>query len=236
MKLPILCYHKVGPVTEEGRRLNIEPEALAYHAAFFLRRGYRTVLARDLAEGWPERAVCFTFDDGYESTLTHGVEALRSVGAVGSIYVVTDFVGKQSSWDPGNERPLADWARLREAVELGFEIGNHTKSHARLGDLGQAGQIAEIRAAHDALARNGIESASFCLPYGSRNDFTSGAIRAVGYRVGLALSRRAATPNDDLVLLPRVVIGFSDRVPQLLYKLQIRPLLPKLKRRPDYVP
>lgn len=236
MKLPILCYHKVGPVAEEGRRLNIEPTALAYHAAFFLRRGYRTILARELAESWPEKAVCLSFDDGYESTLTHGVEALKRVGAVGSIYVVTDFVGKLSSWDPGSERPLAEWPRLLEAQNAGFEIGNHTKSHARLGDLDEPAQVAEITGAHRALAEHGIEGLSFCLPYGSRGASTPAAIRAAGYRVGLALSRRSATPNDDRLLLPRVVIAYSDRIPQLLYKLQIRPLLPKLKRRPDYVP
>jgi len=235
VKLPILCYHKVGPQAEEGRRLNIEPTALTYHAAFFLRRGYQTLLARDLAEDWPERAVCFTFDDGYESTLTHGLDALRRAGAVGSIYVVTDAVGKDSSWDAGNERPLADWSRLLEAQTAGFEIGNHTKSHARLGDLDESRQAAEIEGAHEALARQGIESSSFCLPYGSRNDATPAAIRAAGYRVGLALSRRSATPSDDRLLLPRVVIAYSDRIPQLLYKLQIRPLLPKLRRRPDYV-
>lgn len=235
MKLPILCYHKVGPQAEEGRRLNIEPDVLSYHAAFFLRRGYRPLLARDLAEPWPERAICLTFDDGYESTLTHGVEALRRVGAAGSIYVVTDLVGRSSSWDVGNERPLADWPLLRAAAEDGFEIGNHTHSHARLGDLGESAQIEEIARAHAALAEHGIASASFCLPYGSHNEVTVSAIRKAGYRVGLALARRPATPGDERLLLPRVVVGFSDRLPRLLYKLQVRPFLPSLKRRDHYV-
>ena len=235
MKLPILCYHKVGPVAEEGRRLNIEPSRLTEHASFFIRRGFRTLLAGDLAGDWPSRAVCFTFDDAYFSTLTHGVEAMQRAGAVGSIYAVAGLVGQSSSWDRGNARPLADWDLLRSVQEAGFEIGNHTLNHARLGELDLEAQTGEIRLANNALAEQGINSRSFCLPYGSHNPETPAAMQSAGVNVGLALSRRAAVPGDNRLLLPRIVVAYGDRLPKLLYKLHLRPVMPSLRKRPDHV-
>ncbi|MBX7135619.1 MAG: polysaccharide deacetylase family protein [Fimbriimonadaceae bacterium] len=235
MKLPILCYHKVGPVAEEGRRLNIEPSRLTEHAAFFVRRGFRTVLAGDLAGEWPDRAVCFTFDDAYVSTLTHGVEAMQRAGALGSIYAVAGLVGRASSWDTGNQRPLADWDLLLQAQEAGFEIGNHTMTHARLGDLDRTGQTEEIAAASNALSERGLTQRSFCLPYGSHNPETPLALQSAGVTVGLALSRRPALPTDNRLLLPRIVVAYGDTLPKLLYKIHIRPVLPSFRKRPDYV-
>ena len=235
MKLPILCYHKVGPIAEEGRRLNIEPSRLTQHAAFFVRRGFRTVLAGDLAGEWPSRAVCFSFDDAYVSTLTHGVEAMQKAGAVGSIYAVAGLVGKTSSWDTGNERPLADWDLLLQAQEAGFEIGNHTMTHARLGDLDLEEQVAEIRSATNELTGQGVVVRSFCLPFGSHNGETMAAMQESTMPVGLALSRRPARPQDHRLLLPRIVVAYGDHLAKLLYKLHVRPLMPSLRSRPDYV-
>lgn len=235
MKLPILCYHKVGPVAEEGRRLNIEPSRLTQHAAFFVRRGFRTVLAGDLAGEWPNRAVCFTFDDAYVSTLTHGVEAMQRAGAVGSIYAVAGLVGKTSSWDTGNERPLADWDLLLRAQQAGFEIGNHTLSHARLGQLNISDQTTEIRLASEALSDRGLNALSFCLPYGSHNAETPLALQAAGVNVGLALSRRPARSDENRLLLPRIVVAYGDSLSKLLYKIHVRPHLPSFKSRLDYV-
>ena len=235
MKLPILCYHKVGPIAEEGRRLNIEPERLASHAAFFSRRGYRFVLPHDLVNRWPAHGVCFTFDDGYVSTATYGVDALVREGGLGAIYVVTSLVGKVSSWDVGNERPLADYALLKTAQSAGFEIGNHTRSHARLGDLTVEAQTDEISSTSDDLAAHGFDRPSCCLPYGSHNESTIAAMRQAGVAVNLALSRRSAQTGDNLLLMPRIVIAFGDGLAGLLYKLYVRPHLPSLKRRRDYV-
>lgn len=235
MTLPILCYHKVGPITEEGRGLNIEPGRLESHGRFFARRGHRFLLAKDLADEWPNRAVCFTFDDAYCSTLTHGVEAMRRAGGVGSIYAVTSLVGGTSEWDAGRERPLANWDQLLVAQAAGFEIGNHTRTHARLGDLSLEGQAAEIEAAQAALLAHGLDSGSFCLPYGSHNLETRAAMTQAKVAVGLALSRRPAKPDDDRLLLPRIVVAYGDGVPKLLYKIHVRPWLPFGKKRPDYV-
>lgn len=227
----VLGYHKVGPIAEEGRFLNVEPTDLAAQVAFLKRRGFAFAQAKDLVEHPDERTVCLTFDDAYLSFLTYGVDVLRSAGVVASTYVVTDLVGEASLWDGEHARPLGSWELLRQAEEAGIEIGNHTGSHARLGELGQIEQEREISKGHLGLAARRFDSRSLCLPYGSYNDETIGAMTMTGYLVGLTVEKGLVSAEDDRRLLKRVMVSYSDRVPGLWYKLFVKPGLKKLTGR-----
>lgn len=240
MRVPILCYHKVGPLEEEGRRLNVAPETLASHLAFFSRRGWRFVRAVDLEGRWPGRSVCLTFDDAYRSTLTHGLEALRRAGAVASIYAVPKAEGMpyapgSSDWDFGHERPLASADELTAAQDAGIEIGNHTLTHANLSGLDEEGQARELMACHRALEAIGIHVRTVAYPYGRHSAATRTALERCGYGLGVALGRRWASESDEKWRLPRIVVGFGDRLPRLIYKLWVQPHLPSTRRRSHYV-
>lgn len=235
MKLPILCYHNVSTFEAAGRRLNIEPAVLESHASYFKRRGFRFVCARELASEWPNRSICFTFDDAYASMLDEGVEVLAKVSATASIYAVTSLIGRSSIWDKGNEKPLATEKQLRTAADLGFEIGNHTLTHADLSSLDEGAQRREIEEAQSRLLLDAFRCGSIAYPFGKFNETTVGVCRSLGLRVGVALSRRPANPDDDRLRLPRIVVGYGDRLPKLLYKIHIRPFLPSFKKRAHYV-
>ncbi len=232
MSLPILCYHRVGPIAEAGRRLNVEPERLRQHIRFFRRRGYEFVKAADLAGEFPNRAVCLTFDDAYACTLTHGVEAMRTEGVTASIYAVTERVGQESSWDEGGPAPLANWDQLRRAQLAGFEIGNHTLTHPFMSRLCVEEQVREVREAHRQLEEQGLLPGSFCYPYGDLNTSAVRAVEEAGYGVAVTLIKRQASPDDPRLLLPRVAIGYSDGVPMVIYKLWIKPKLKRVPNRP----
>lgn len=223
--LPILCYHKVGPVWEEGRRLNVEPGTLAKHVQFFFRRNYKFVQAQHLAGILPARSVCFTFDDAYLSMLYDGVRVLRAYGLTASIYAVPSLVGQSSAWDKELARPLAPWDLLIEAQKAGFEIGNHTLTHADLSKLDLDAQVREIEEADDRLLEHGLSPGSVCYPYGRMNVGTVFACEKAQYRVGLALGKRMAVETDDRRALPRIVIAYSDSVAKLMYKMHVRPKL-----------
>lgn len=233
--LPILCYHKVGPEPQEGRRLNIAPSVLESHVKHFCRKGLRFARAGDLESGIPRGCVCLTFDDAYLSALSNGIEVLLKYGAWGTFYAVPARVGLNSIWDTGYERPLAGWEALLMAQREGMEIGNHTFNHVDLSRLAAAEQAQEIEAAEDAMIEHGISCKSVCYPYGRFNEGTRAAMQQERVAVGMALGRRPARPGDDLLFLPRIVVSHSDRLPKLLYKIYARPKLPSLKRRPHYV-
>lgn len=224
MRATILCYHKVGPASEEGRRLNVEPARLASHVRFFSRRG-SFMLARDLAKPWPARPVCFTFDDAYASTMANAPEILERHGARGTFYAVSSLVGLSSSWDGDQARPLAPWEILSEVAARGHEIGNHTHTHPHLERLQSDEQATEVRQADAILRERGLSPASFCYPYGGLNDAAVAAVRDAGYGVGLALGKRLADSSEDPLRLSRVVVAYSDALPMLLYRLHVRPRL-----------
>lgn len=191
--------------------------------------------ACELAGDWPGRAVCLTFDDAYQSTLTHGIEVMHSEGVSASIYAVSAHMGYSSVWDGERAAKLASSELVVEASLLGFEIGNHTSTHPKLKELQPFAQIDELRKCHQALVDLNIQPSSIAYPYGSFNEDTKAIATDLGYSVGLALSRRSAEKRDDCLALPRIVVSYGDSLPMLLYKLHIRPKLRSSKRREGYV-
>ena len=222
MSVPILCYHKVGPVEQEGRWLNVEQSLLRSHIRFFRRRGFKSVLARDLPAALSTRAFCLTFDDAYVSALTYGMEVLISEGAAATFYVVPSCVGGGSAWDGDRAAPLADWDSLLGAQVQGMELGNHTMTHARLSAVSADQGADEISLAQEALVARGVEVSTFCYPYG---DVGSVSSLPLGYSACLALGGRPARAADLLHALPRLPVAYSDGIAKLLYRLYVRPLL-----------
>ncbi len=222
MSVTILCYHKVGSLEDEGRSLNVRPSTLKSHISYFARKGLLFVTAGELAGEWPSAAACFTFDDAYSSALEHAVDLLGQFGERGTFYAVPEFVGLASSWDGERARPLAKWDTLRSAQSAGHEIGNHTLTHPKLDELADADVEREIQGAHDRLVEEGLHPGSVCYPYGAYDDRSLKAAEQAGYKVGMAVRPIAASP---LLALPRVIVAYSDSLPLLLYKLNLRPLL-----------
>lgn len=225
MKVVSLCYHKVGTEADEGRRLNVHPQRLDSHIRFFKRRGFDFVKAGDLAS-WPTRStVCFTFDDGYTSTVENGEPVFNQHQVPMTIYIISDKVDEMSSWDGDLASPLASWETLRAVQARGHEIGNHTATHPHLNQLSLSEQHDEILRCDEAMKANGLESKSFCYPYGHLNDESVQALRNLGHKVGMAIGKRPAEKSDDPLVFPRIVVAYGDAIPLLLYKLHLRPKL-----------
>ena len=219
MKATVLCYHKIGPASEEGRRLNVEPARLEAHLRYFVRRKLPICRADSLVDG----GVCFTFDDAYASTLTHAIPIFDRYCEKATFYAVTDRVGKTSEWDAPQDRPLATWDDLLIAAKNGHEIGNHTQTHPHLDQLRLEDALAEIDGADAALRAQGLDAASLCYPYGHHTAELASVLRTRQYRSVMTLSKPVAGRMQEPLAMPRTVVGYSDALPMLLYKLFVRP-------------
>lgn len=218
----ILCYHKVGPIAENGRRLNVESHRLASHLRFFQAHG-PIVVAADLGQEFPARFTCFTFDDAYASTLNHAVPVFDRAGAKASFYAVSRLVGTKSDWDGPLAAPLASWSDLKAAFDGGHEVGNHSACHPKLTEISPDEQVRELTECDAMLRENGIVPRSVCFPYGAYNAQTLAAMDRTGHRVGLALRKRPTHAAEDRRALSRIVVAYSDGLALLLYKIHIRP-------------
>lgn len=221
----VMCYHKVGTEAAEGRWINVSSETLESHIRFFQRRGYAVVMPAEITKPGLDRAVALTFDDAFQSMLDNGMPVLKSCGVAGTIYAVSEKVGGVADWEGCNGEPLAGWDQLREAQAEGMEIGNHTATHASFRSLGRDAQIDEIARCGKRLREEGLEPKTFCLPYGHYSSEASSAIAAAGYGIGFTVEKRWVQDSDDPRLLPRFAMSFGDRLPGLLYKMFVRPMV-----------
>ena len=106
-------------------------------------------------------------------------------------------------------------AELAElASDLLIEIGGHTRTHASLGALSPAGQLAEMVDGRDRLRdRIGRPVPSLAYPFGRDPDVTAATValaREAGFRIAFTTHQGSASTRSNLLALPRVYVGDVD--------------------------
>jgi peptidoglycan/xylan/chitin deacetylase (PgdA/CDA1 family) len=146
-----------------------------------------------VAVSTPRPVVALTFDDGPDPRWTPPVlEALRRHGARATFFVTGEAV-------------RAHPELLRQVVEAGHEVANHTDTHPRMDGLDAPSVAAEVEAASMAIGAAGVNQAPFFRPprgrYGA--DVLAGVaatgLRPVGWTVCLERSLRHAGPDGAVV-------------------------------------
>ena len=138
----VLCYHAVSESWTAD--LSITPARFERQLELLVERGYRgATLSEAVTTSPAQRTVAITFDDGYRSVLDLAFPIMSRLGLVGSVYVVTDFVGSPApmSW-PGVDQWLGgpheqemlpmDADQLHRLMDAGWEVGSHTRTHPKL--------------------------------------------------------------------------------------------------------
>ena len=218
--LLVLCYHGVSHDWESP--LSVTPKRLEQHLGALCGRGYRGATFSDaVTRPVTGRTLVVTFDDAYRSVRELALPILQRLGLPGSIYAPTSFIGtgRPMSW-PGIEQWLGgphehelepvDWSELADLQGVGWEVGAHTVSHARLTELDDielARELAESKAGcEDHL---GVPCRSIAYPYGAVDDRVERAAAAAGYRCAAALPRRLHAPRP--LEWPRIGMYEGDR-------------------------
>ncbi len=111
--------HRVIPDAQRARfpsnkRLEVTPQYLRRLIEQLLVSGYEPISLDRLSQGfddgqWPERFVCFTFDDGYQDTLDHALPIFEQYGIPFAVYIATGFIdGTTIPWHLFLESLLSD--------------------------------------------------------------------------------------------------------------------------------
>jgi peptidoglycan/xylan/chitin deacetylase (PgdA/CDA1 family) len=132
--------------------------ALAGSGAVSLFAGLAVDRHRPAGAATLRRAVALTFDDGPDPAYTPDVlRILRRFRAKATFFVV----GVNAMAHPG---------LIRDCLEAGHEIGNHTLDHPDLARLDRAEVAAQIRGGEDAIVASGAPRPHLFRPPKGRSD------------------------------------------------------------------
>jgi peptidoglycan/xylan/chitin deacetylase (PgdA/CDA1 family) len=199
---PILLYHHVsddGP----GNRYYVTLEEFHDQMVALRDWGYSTITAFDLAGviinggELPNRPVVITFDDGYVDIYQNAFPILQEMGFVGVFYIYVDHVGS---------RGYVNTEQIKVLADNGWEIGNHSMSHADL-TINHSNLNFEVQQSRLRLEEAiGVKVETLSYPYGKVDDFVIKILRNYGYLAGMGLGLNWEHTPDTIFDLSRIEV------------------------------
>ncbi len=182
-------------------------------------------LSRAMVASATQPSVVITFDDGCETDLICAAPLLKDADCDATFYVIAGFVGR---------RGYLDKTQLRAIVDLGFEIGCHSMTHAYLSDLGEDQLRVEVweakRLLEDFIGRR-IDHLS--CPGGRWSRRVVSMAREAGFRTVSTSRIGMNTLRSDPFRLARIAVMDGTSLTDFIDTINGRGLL--IRRAKDYV-
>ena len=201
LAVPILMYHRVGPI--EPRQpaitdaLTVQPAVFASQMRWLRASGFHAITERQLFDALergarlPANPVLITFDDGYRDILWNAAPLLARLHMPATAYVITGRIS-------GPDTSFLTWPELRRLEALGFDIGSHTVHHVALTHVSPVQALTELEASRRALERHLRHPVQwFAYPAGAEDAAVLPLVRRAGYVLA------ATTRRGDLQLANR---------------------------------
>ena len=183
--IPILAYHSLDPKLFSDKRA-ILPELFRKQLVFLKRQNFQAIgleacAQRRWQEGFLERKVAITFDDGYLDNYHQAFPILKEFGFSAAFFVTPREIGKEG---------FMTWDMIREMAAVpGIEIGSHALEHKSLSDISEKEAWTSLVASKKILEEKlGREVKAISYPCGSFNEKILEMVRGAGYRYGCAAS------------------------------------------------
>lgn len=219
------AYHRFGD--DRYPSTNISLDRFEAHLNFLEENDY-SVLTLGKAmdrmnskEGLPGRTAVLTMDDGYKSVKTGALPLLEKYGFPATIFVCTEYVGGKNN---------LSWDELKELQKKGFEIGNHSHSHAHF--LNEEGDERERRFQEDLEESEaqfkenmGMEPEVYAYPYGEYSSELEEILEEEGYDAGVAQNSGVIHSGSDRYSLPRFpMTSHYGKIEKFKEKARMHPL------------
>lgn len=215
--LPILTYHKLGP-RPRGVRLKglyLPARLFAQQLAELKAAGFKTTTPSDLGQAASAPSVVLTFDDGFASVLTHGLDPLAQHQFRALQFLVANRLGQTNDWERALgevQAPLMDVAQVRDWLAAGHQIGSHGLTHPFLPRLALAEAREEIVASKKKLEDTfGVPVRHFCYPYGDWNEPVRDLVAEAGYGAACTTDFGINPPGSPPLALKRVTVRYPSR-------------------------
>jgi peptidoglycan/xylan/chitin deacetylase (PgdA/CDA1 family) len=182
----VLMYHSIQTgVRKASWRWATSLRDFRAHLDLLQSSGWQSHNVQQLVgvDALPDRTAVITFDDGYTDNLV-AVEELVKRGMTATFFIVTNDLGKNSSWpetDIAPQRLLAP-ADLREMKKAGMEIGSHSRSHVDLTCIAKHELTNQIQGSRIDLEQSlGDPVLSFSYPFGRWDSDATRIVENAGY-------------------------------------------------------
>jgi peptidoglycan/xylan/chitin deacetylase (PgdA/CDA1 family) len=156
-----------------------------------------------------------TFDDGFRNQLDNAAPLLAEYGFTACFFLVSDLLDADGDQArafcrdklhlPLPIEPL-DWDGASQLLELGHEIGSHTRTHPNLTSLDAGALLDELTSSREELSRRLGAVRHVSAPYGDRARFSEAvadAARTAGYESCASAIRGLNRSALDLYSLRR---------------------------------
>jgi len=182
--IPILVYHKINKPdlalspTQTSKKFCVQSDVFESQMKMILQQGYTPLTIQELIKEeqnstLPTKPIAITFDDGWRSQYEMALPVLLKYRIPATFYIYTGVIGSPA---------YMTFDHLKELVQDGMEIGDHTKSHVRLTKIDPSRFNEELVGSKHVLEKNlKISISDFAYPYGSYNGTVIDAVRNAGY-------------------------------------------------------
>ena len=144
----------------------------------------------------PDKLVVFTFDDATASQYTVVAPLLKEYG-FGATFFICEF---QPNFKDTSK--YMNWRQIKELDKMGFEVANHTRSHAAVSKLSREQFINELNYIEDKCDSLDIAKPfTFAYPGYDLSDSVLYILQEKGYTFARAGGSRAYDPLTDHPLL-----------------------------------
>ena len=161
--IPILLYHGILDDTWGAATLFVKPSEFDTQIKYLKDNNYTPLFISELDYIYAfDKPVIITFDDAYVDVYTNALPILKKYDFKANVYVITGSIGADLYM---NE------SMIKEANNSGLiEIGSHTISHYKLGEIDLATAEIEIKESKEVLENLlNEEIKSIAYPSGSFN-------------------------------------------------------------------
>jgi peptidoglycan/xylan/chitin deacetylase (PgdA/CDA1 family) len=215
-QLAVLTYHHVGrPLPNTNSALSVSPKQFERQIRYLAKRGYTAIRPADWLE-WlrhgkplPRKPILLTFDDAFAELSEFAFPVLERYGFSGTVFVVTDCIGKANVWDRHRGwtlRPCMTDEQIRHWARRGIDFGAHTRSHPDLTKCNAAKQRDEMSGSQRDLEQLvGSRVISLAYPYGD-HDALAAACAGEYFELAFTCDEGLNTLGTDPRLLRRTMV------------------------------
>lgn len=217
MKLIVIYYHDIVEAGKGFSYQRVEKEKFEQQMRYLRDHGYQSILFENMDKPLPDKAVLITFDDGFTTVYENAAPTMKKYGMKGNVYLPTKYVEE-------NEDHFMTWEMLKELCDSEqFSVAAHTHTHVDIRTLDVKSMKAELETSNRLLQeRLGIETKSFCMPYGKYDKSSIALLKDIGGYNYIFASFYGHGKEKSLstALIPRIGISNDDSIEVFQKKLE----------------